>query len=222
MDYEYKTIEEKMLALPIDLQRVLTSVDTPAIIQDIATENNLHIDQIGNLEEIVSLILLGLVPARNLASEISKRNRISGSVSLQISNEINDKIFKTIRSSLQKIQTGQQQPTPRPPLPPSAPLPPIQTPYKNPIGSVAPIIKPNLEQAGQFSIEKPPVGFSNQYKEKSIQPEPVLKVLEDPETNMIDHLLSTPVSETIKIERKIETPNPTTQPYTVDPYREQF
>jgi hypothetical protein len=135
-------------------------------------------------------------------------------------------------------------PTPQPQTktpPPSIPkvqfqpLPTIQTPYKNPITAApqtqtqpqpqqAPApIKPTFEQAGRFTVDKPPVGMP-QYKESDIKKDNVLKGIEDPEISMVDHLLSKPVNTVsgIEVKKPIDKPVVENKPYTSDPYREQI
>jgi len=108
MDYEYNKLEERMKSLPKDLQLALVSTDNIAIINNIGDKNGLLIDQIGTLIEITSLTLLGLIPSKNFVSELSKQTGVNEKKALDIAKEINEKLFNSIRTSLQKLQPQEE------------------------------------------------------------------------------------------------------------------
>ena len=117
------------------------------------------------------------------------------------------------------------QPRPQAPLRPnpfSIPTPLAPTPnYAPPAPQV---IKPTLEQAGRFTVDKPPVGIP-QYKETNINKDTVLKGIEDkPIAEMVDHLLTAPVNnvEVVEIKKPIEKKVVENIPYSSDPYREEI
>ncbi len=105
------------------------------------------------------------------------------------------------------------------PIPPTnSNLPPMVSPQPG-------YVKPTFEQAGRFTIEKPPVGMPQYKKEPEINKENVLLGIEDPALTMVDHLLSTPVNTAQAVEiKKPLVPKPVVdnKPYTSDPYREEI
>jgi len=108
----------------------------------------------------------------------------------------------------------------------------IAIPKPEPVAN--PVIRPKtLEEAGRFTIEKPPVGIP-QYKDESIKKEVILGMIEDekienPEPITISVPSYIPEKNTNtppvpKPQTQVETPKviPEKKPYTVDPYREQI
>ena len=102
------------------------------------------------------------------------------------------------------------------------------------------IMPKTVEQAGRFTIERPPVGMP-QYKETDIKKDVILGMIEDKEKveTPTPIVISTPSyipekpTQNISVENKTINPEPPKQdmpkppviekkPYTVDPYREQI
>ncbi len=224
------------------LKNIARSDDTYKKMGVIAGRYSLTLDLQDELIAETQDVIMGFKSSKDFTKNISSRLEINFSISSKIATDVNQDIFVPLRELLQKTRTGETTQTQKPapvssPIP--KPLPTIQTPYKNPITSApqpqpltpkpvspppsqpTPIIKPTLEQAGRFTLEKPPVGFSSQYKTPTAAtPNVALKGIEDPETKMIDHLLTTPVVEKEKTEVKKQVPE--SKPYTLDPYREEF
>jgi hypothetical protein len=204
MDFDYETIEQKMRSLPKELQRAMVSVETTSLLQEISDSNNLMIDQLGLLEEITSLTILGLIPVSKFTSNIKEKLGIDVDLAEKIAGEVNEKIFKGIRSALQSIQlkdAAEKQSIEKPQTPP-----------------------PTIESVGKFTIEKPPVGIGITV---TVKKEEVLKEIEDPEKLLeapsIDHILTTPVVSVEKVEvKKVDVAPVEKKPYTLDPYREQI
>lgn len=143
-------------------------------------------------------------------------------------------------------------PSPTPPAPPSTPTIP-STPTTPPVfvaktiaipkpePTPQPAIMPKtVEEAGRFTIERPPVGMP-QYKETGIKKDVILGMIEDKEKveTPTPIVISTPSYipekpiQNIAAENKTINPEPQKQdlpkppviekkPYTVDPYREQI
>lgn len=249
MQYTQEQLDDRYNSLPIDIKKSIDSIEVGALVADIGDRNGLYLDQQVDLMDRVTLVMLGIASPARLSRDLVSELDIDMTTANNISTEINDKVFKEIRFSLQKLQeasgitsssptTTPRQPTSTPITQPKAPaptpqipkiqfqpLPTIQTPYKNPITNTAQQnpIKPSLEQAGRFTIEKPPVGMP-QYKEREINKENVLKGIEDPTISMVDHLLTTPVNTVsgIEVKKPVEKVVVEKKPYTTDPYREQI
>lgn len=189
---------------------------------------------------------------RELEIEETEAKSIAQDINMEIFSgiktslrEINDEIIRS-ENKVNSVETYNQiplTPTPQPPSPPPTPTPkptqppPPQTPkpitQPQPTNPKPTFVVPKpvetvgttpIEQAGRFTIEKPPVGVSNESQNKNftMNKDAVLKGIEDPEVNMIDHLLTTPVSTAEKVEAKkpiIQKPIES-KPPGVDPYRE--
>lgn len=145
-----------------------------------------------------------------------------------------------------------QTPSQTPPTPPSTPTtPPIPTNHPVFVAKTIAIPKPEptpqpaimpktVEEAGRFTIERPPVGMP-QYKETDIKKDVILGMIEDKEKveTPTPIVISTPSYipekpiQNIVVENKTINPELPKQdlpkppaiekkPYTVDPYREQI
>ena len=190
------------------------------------------------LDSLVYNLSINRKTAEEISAEVNNEIFKEIRISLQKPREPSDTIPSEPTSKTLTQPTNTPTPQPKtPPPPPSIPkiqfqpLPSIQTPYKNPITATpqpqpqqasAPI-KPTFEQAGRFTVDKPPVGMP-QYKESDIKKDNVLKGIEDPEISMVDHLLSKPVNTVsgIEVKKPIEKPAEEKRPYASDPYREQI
>lgn len=231
MEYDNNLLEEKMKSLPPDLQAAMVSVDTANKVQQIADRHDMHIDQAGELADITSLVMLGIIKSSSFVSELSKRAEITTNEAIKIGSEVNNEIFNSVRASLQKIQekidsVGQKDE--KVVAPSNLPTPNPSSPVPNFAG---------LEKAGQFTIEKTtPISSSPQYKNENINKDALLKSIEDKPgpavIPMIDHLLTAHVNTPENVEiKKVEVvekkapevkPVEVKKPYTADPYREQL
>ncbi len=223
-------------SIPKEILSIIESGEVYGDLEMIATKYGLNLDELGQLHSDTEKLMIGRTKSYDFSRIITASLGVSSDVANNIVSDINNNIFKKVRSFMQnpgqQVIRPSQPPTPTPtpspvPIPKSPPkiqfqpLPTIQTPYKNPITSQAnpPIIRPTIEQAGRFTLEKPPVGMP-QYKESSINKENILKGIEDPTLTMVDHLLTTPVN-TVEAQ-EIKKPVIESRPYTTDPYREEL
>jgi hypothetical protein len=155
-------------------------------------------------------MVIGLKRADDYVNIITKKLGIDGVAARKIAASINDTVLKEVREEIQKLNEQES------------------------ISDTPSLITP-IEKAGRFTIDNPPVGMGStpQYKETNINKEAVLSKIEDPATPvekpipMVDHLLTTPVSNPVQIETKkasVETPTPApkAKSYSADPYREQI
>lgn len=294
MEYSQDKIDLKYDELPNDLKEAIESVEIGNLVAQIGEDNGLMLDQVAELMDQTTMIMLGVVKANDFVKNLSKSLEIDYKVAENISREINSKVFNKIRESIRKIQEGgefdydnvepqttpnQPQSTPQPPTPStpttpitstSAPAPttPPSTPTPSPTPTTPPvfvaktiaipkpepipqptIIPKTVEEAGRFTIERPPVGMP-QYKETEIKKDVILGMIEDkeeiktptpitistpsyiPEKPVINPQQSKPIQNTV-IENKTINSEPPKQdlpkppavekkPYTVDPYREQI
>lgn len=185
-------------------------------LETIGDKFNLKLDQVGQLNADLEMFLYGKIKSSEILDVISKNIDVSGTIVEDIWKEIDLKILGSIKK---QIQDGQNKPEEVSPIP-------------------EPLINPTLEQAGQFTIEKPaPPSNSPLYNDTQLNREEILKEIEDVQhSTLIDHLLTTPVQNNQKVEEKkvIEDKkvveekkiivdkkeNQTPKPYAADPYRE--
>lgn len=96
-------INSALAKLPKVLQEVITSADTENKIQTIGQKYQLHIDQIGTLDEEVNNVLFGISPTNELVQKIKERLGLDQTTTDAIAREVNEQIFLKIRESLQAL-----------------------------------------------------------------------------------------------------------------------
>ena len=200
-------IKQRYQELPEDIKRAIKSTDLATKFKNIADKHSLHIDQNGTLQTETILVMLGLEPTEDYVENIQRNVEVSRTEALSVAEDVNSEILDKIKNSLRSFQEQseiEETPTIETPPPPNESL-------------------SSLERAGQFTIEKPPTSSSSPlYKEENLNKEAILKGIEDPAISMIDHLLTTPVQNTAKVEEKKPEKTVEKKPYTSDPYREQI
>jgi len=105
MPYSKEQIDALFSELPADVKEAITSVDTMDIINELKEKYKLHIDQIGQLSAQITLVMAGAASPQRFVSDIESSMRIPKKIAEAITSEVNEKIFRTIRSTLKKIQT---------------------------------------------------------------------------------------------------------------------
>ncbi len=199
-------IEKQLEKVSPIVKRFFFSTDVAEGIAKIGEDHGLLLDQVGDLIEETGYMLIGLKPAKSFVDTISNKLKINKKIAIDISSEINDTVLKDVREEIRKLNDSE-----------NAEIAPDtrDTPPENlPTGTVSAI-----EQAGQFTVESQPASHSEQYNDTTtITKEAVLSKIEEDHIPLVDHLLTTPVSNPQKVEVKAEAK----KPYTVDPYREQM
>ena len=100
-------LQEAYANLPQDLKDALYSIDFAKTIQTIGTDQGLLIDQTGKLAEEIGFVMLGVTHPDKFADTIVRKLSISTEKAYAITKEVNEKIFLSIRASLQKIHSGE-------------------------------------------------------------------------------------------------------------------
>lgn len=247
MSYTQEQLKDKYNSLPPDIKKAMDSVEIGVLVVEIGEKHGLMLDLQGMLMDQVTLVLLGVISTSGFTDSLVKNLEIDRKTASMISAEINDRVFREIRFSLQRLQEREVAPTVAPapavttPTPAPTPVPAIPNPFRsaslskpvqNSNSNIPPMVapekpysKPSFEQAGRFTIEKPPVGMPQYKNGNDIDKENVLKGIEDPALTMVDHLLSTPTNtaQGVEIKKPVEKPPVIeSKPYTSDPYREQI
>ncbi len=192
-------IKETLKTLPSDIRQAIANTDLAGEFKKIAEKHGLLLDQNGSLQTETLLVMIGLRPSSDFVDNLKKNLDISRNEATSIAEDVNKEIFYSIRQSLQQIQLEEHKED-----------------------EVEREVQPTLhtediEKAGKFTLENPPVG-TTQYNEKKIDKEALLNKIQDPEIITADHLLTTPIAETLKVEeKKVESKS-----YTSDPYRESI
>ena len=102
-----KNLQDAYANLPQDLKDALYSIDFAKTIQTIGTDQGLLIDQTGKLAEEIGFVMLGITHPDKFADAIARKLSIPTDKATAITKEVNEKIFLSIRASLQKIHSGE-------------------------------------------------------------------------------------------------------------------
>jgi hypothetical protein len=205
-------------------------------LETIADKFNLKLDQLGQLNDDLEMFLYGKIASSEIIKVISENIEISEEMTKKLWGEIDTNILSSIKTKIREnveqnsIDSNTEKPQPE--------IQPVQVSPPSPQPIPGQNFGPTkLEQEGQFHIEpKSPPSSSPQYNDTNLDREAILKEIEDTQhPTMIDHLLTTPINNTHKVEEKkvIEIApekktvvdkkeNQPPKPYTVDPYREPF
>jgi len=222
--YTAEEIQQRFETLPQEIKDAIASTDVHDSLKAISTKYGLHIDQQGELVDLVGLVMLGLSPAKDFVSDFSQVTGVNTAVAQKIATEINAQVLDKIRSSMRAFEEKAGEETP-----------------PSPIGaSNHNFSNASLERAGNFSIEpEMPVAPSMpQKKINLLEPDATeadhaetLHSIENPTLNrqqaaaksdaehyepLVDQLLKGPAA--IPLE-KITVKPPANLP-TGDPYRE--
>lgn len=156
-------IQQRLAELPEDVRAAIQSSELHTTIATIGAKYQLHIDQVGELEDEVMLAMLGFAPLESLGARLSQALRLTSQVGEQLAGDINTQVFGSIRESMkqfaaQKVAAANPVPvvtqpaaataTPVPPITPTIPTPPA------PAASPKPPIAPDLHKADVVLTEK--------------------------------------------------------------------
>ena len=186
-----KQIAERLAALPPEVQNLILAADTGQRIRDIGTQHSLHIDQLGKLEDITMLVMLGLIETAQFGEEVQKDLALSGEDAQKIVGEISEKLFAPIRESMKAtsinkptleetaVKINTPAPFPPPPTPsvtlPTTPssvsvvttsIPAVQIP--TPPAAPSPTAVPSMPKAEEMLTEKTvvtPIYKADPYRE---------------------------------------------------------
>ncbi|MDE2071358.1 MAG: hypothetical protein KGI70_01325 [Patescibacteria group bacterium] len=104
-DIEQK-IMTRMAQLPQNVRDAIASADMSTKIREIGTRNRLHIDQIGELEDEVLMVMLGFTPLDTFPAHLSEKLNTPKEMSETLAKELNDTVFLPIRENMKKPAEG--------------------------------------------------------------------------------------------------------------------
>jgi len=101
--YTPQQIQQRFESLPEDIKEAISSIDTTNTILEIGKTNNIQIDEMGELVDETSMVMLGFTKTSDFVSNIESRLGVSKEIAEKLVKEINEKILLKIRESLKKI-----------------------------------------------------------------------------------------------------------------------
>jgi len=107
MPYTKEQLDKMFSDLPDDVKEAMTSVDTRDVLNEIKEKYKLHIDQVGQLSAEIALLMVGAASPQRFISNLEILMKIPKETAATIASEVNEKIFRTVRTSLKNIQLGE-------------------------------------------------------------------------------------------------------------------
>ncbi len=99
----------KPINLSKEMETIANSASIFTICEKIGKDNDLHIDQIGELDAQIRLILRGGAKSENFIEDIKKHLEINTEIAEKIAGAINKEIFQTIKTDLQARTLSESQ-----------------------------------------------------------------------------------------------------------------
>ena len=96
-------ISKRFLDLPEDLQKALFSAQTSDAIFEVGKKHGLAVDKMGELADETGLVMLGMTKPSEYIKNLASRLALEPEKAKAIAEDINQKVFSTIRESLKKI-----------------------------------------------------------------------------------------------------------------------
>lgn len=225
MDNEIKTRYD---SLPKDIQEAINSNDVMKKLQDIGAKNSLLLDRVGNLEDLVIRIMLGLDKTDDFVENVEEKLGVSTDEAIQIATDVNIAIFLPIRDSLMKLQ-GEKEATPSEIPAPQEDEHPMKadllaeienpTPVAHPISSVPPAPQTSVNTSLPTVEPTHLPTMQPQVKPVSIPAAPVM-----PKASITQSAQQQPAKQSVTNDfiagKMTETVNMPPQKYSTDPYRE--
>ncbi len=97
-------LQDHFAKLPKDLQEAVSSAEVRDSVEKIGKKYGLHIDQLGEMVDLVGLIMLGLSPSKDFVRNFSQEAGVKTDIATSIAEDINNEVFGKIRSSMQAIE----------------------------------------------------------------------------------------------------------------------
>lgn len=145
-------IDERISQLPEKIKEAINNSGYQTSIYEIGNKYSLNIHQIGQLEEITTKVMVGVLNPNKYEEEIKSNINTPPEKLVSLINEINEKVFKNIKGILMEIWTKKD--TANVPLPPYMKKDILEVP---------------IPTKKEISIEEEKVVENNIYKESGIE-----------------------------------------------------
>lgn len=203
--FSVEQIQNQFNKLPEELRNAITSMEVSGTIQAVGNRHGLRIDQMGELVDMIGLVMLGLMKPGDFVSSFVKETGVDRQTAQKIAEDINKELFTVLKTSMQEVQRQEQEKETEV-LPEIAP----ETTSSD-ISSV--------EQAGNFEIEREAPPKESRFGDIShTDKDRLLSGIEDNHTDpLLDRLLPNAKGTS---STQTQVPPPKKQDGKPDPYRE--
>ncbi len=105
--YTQEQIEERFAELPEVVQNALASSETGEMLRRIGTRHNLHIDQMGTLNDVTVFVILNIIPRASYMSTLVDELHITEEQARTIVEDVNREILTPINTALKQTTASQ-------------------------------------------------------------------------------------------------------------------
>lgn len=108
MNYSLATpeiLEKRLKSLPSHIQEIVTSEQIERLVMQIGRSHYLSRDKVQILQQMVALVLLGVMNLRDLKQEMSEKLFLNYAHTVALAHELDEEIFNPIRGDLEQIYT---------------------------------------------------------------------------------------------------------------------
>jgi len=145
-------VQQRLAELPADVQAAIQSSDLHTKITTIGAKYQLHIDQVGELEDEVMLAMLGFAPLEGLGAQLTRGLNLAPDVGEKLAADIHTQIFASIRESMKAFsakKAAAANPAPAPAVPAA-----VATTPATPSAPAKPPVAPDMHKADVVLSEK--------------------------------------------------------------------
>ena len=100
---QQQEIRKRFDTLPQSLKTIIANLDMGTITDGLRQKYNLHVDQLGQIAEEITSVMVGLASVYDFNSKIKNRAGLTEDVANLITYDINQQIFLKIRKELEEI-----------------------------------------------------------------------------------------------------------------------
>ncbi|MBI5005403.1 MAG: hypothetical protein HZC03_02270 [Candidatus Lloydbacteria bacterium] len=106
MNLSQEQLKEKYNRLPQDVKDAIFSAGVEKALTEIGEKYGLHIDKIGELMEVVDLVMLGITEPKDFIRNLYDRLGIEDKEQVRrVAHEVNERVFQKIRESLKTVHS---------------------------------------------------------------------------------------------------------------------
>jgi hypothetical protein len=98
-------LENRLKSLPSHIQEIVTSEQIERLVMQIGRSHYLSRDKVQVLQQMVALVLLGVMNLRDLKQEMSEKLFLNYAHTVALAHELDEEIFNPIRGDLEQIYT---------------------------------------------------------------------------------------------------------------------
>ncbi|MES2203113.1 MAG: hypothetical protein V4474_02225 [Patescibacteria group bacterium] len=142
-------VQQRIAELPEDVRNAITGNELGAKVHAVGTKNQLHIDQVGELETQVYLAMLGFSRLEDFQKTLEKELALTPEVAQKVAADVGTDIFGAIRESMKKFAAAKAAPPA-----PAAPIAPAAAGTPAPVVPAQAPVSPQMQQATVVLSEK--------------------------------------------------------------------